>query len=42
MTPRLARALLKLKQRGYATADDDFVFVSDPFGPMQRKREGGD
>ena len=30
MTPRLARALLKLKQRGYATADDDFVFVIEP------------
>jgi integrase len=28
MTPRLARALMGLKQRGYATADDDFVFVS--------------
>jgi integrase len=30
MTPRLARALLKLKQRGYATSDEDFVFVSEP------------
>jgi integrase len=29
MTPRLARALLKLKQRGYATGDEDFVFVSE-------------
>lgn len=28
MTPRLTRALTKLKQRGYAT-DDDFVFVSE-------------
>ena len=27
MTPRLARALTKLKQRGYATGDDDFVFA---------------
>jgi integrase len=27
MTPRLARALAKLKQRGYATADEDFVFA---------------
>ena len=27
MTPRLARALAKLKQRGYATGDDDFVFA---------------
>jgi integrase len=26
MTPRLARALMKLKQRGYATTDEDFVF----------------
>ena len=30
MTPRLARALLKLKQRGYATADEAFVFVGEP------------
>jgi integrase len=29
MTPRLARALAKLKQRGYATGDEDFVFVYD-------------
>jgi integrase len=29
MTPRLTRALMKLKQRGYATADEDFVFVSE-------------
>ncbi len=29
MTPRLARALMDLKQRGYATADDEFVFVRD-------------
>jgi integrase len=27
MTPRLARALAKLKQRDYATGDDDFVFA---------------
>jgi integrase len=27
MTPRLVRALMKLKQRGYAAGDDDFVFV---------------
>lgn len=30
MTPRLARALQKLKQRSYARADDDFVFVTEP------------
>jgi integrase len=29
MTPRLARALMKLKQRGYATGDDDFVFACE-------------
>ena len=29
MTPRLARALMKLKQRGYATTDEDFVFVCE-------------
>jgi integrase len=29
MTPRLARALMTLKQRGYATGDQDFVFVCD-------------
>jgi integrase len=29
MTPRLARGLMKLKQRGYATADEDFVFVCE-------------
>jgi integrase len=29
MTPRLARALVDLKQRGYATEDEDFVFVYD-------------
>jgi integrase len=29
MTPRLARALAKLKQRGYATGDDDFVFADE-------------
>jgi integrase len=27
MTPRLARALAKRKQRGYATSDEDFVFA---------------
>jgi integrase len=39
MTPRLARALLKLKQRGYATGDDDFVFVSElePDRPVRDK-----
>ena len=30
MTPRLARALMKLKQRGFATGDDDFVFADEP------------
>jgi integrase len=30
MTPRLARALATLKQREYATGDEDFVFVSEP------------
>lgn len=29
MTPRLARALTQLKRRGYATGDQDFVFVSE-------------
>jgi integrase len=29
MTPRLARVLWKLKQRGYATGDDDSVFVDE-------------
>jgi len=29
MTPRLARALVKLKQRGYATSDEDFVFACE-------------
>src|ERR1039458_682102 len=29
MTPRLTRALTKLKQRGYATGDEDFVFVCE-------------
>jgi integrase len=28
MTPRLMRALAHLKKRGYAMADDDFVFIS--------------
>jgi integrase len=29
MTPRLTRALAQLKGRGYATGDQDFVFVSE-------------
>jgi integrase len=29
MTPRLARGLMSLKQRGYATGDEDFVFVCE-------------
>jgi integrase len=29
MTPRLTRAFARLKQRGYATGDGDFVFVSE-------------
>jgi integrase len=29
MTPRVTRALAQLKQRGYATDDRDFVFVSE-------------
>jgi integrase len=29
MTPRLSRALTQLKLRGYATGDQDFVFVSE-------------
>jgi integrase len=29
MTPRLERALSKLKQRDYATGDEDFVFVDE-------------
>ncbi len=29
MTPRLARALSKLKERGYATGDGDYVFVDE-------------
>ncbi len=39
MTPRLARTLLKLKQREYATGDDDFVFVSElePDRPVRDK-----
>ena len=39
MTPRLARALLKLKQRGYATGDEDFVFISElePDRPFRDK-----
>ncbi len=42
MTPRLTRALTKLKQRSYATGDEDFVFVSEliperpvPEGPLR-------
>jgi hypothetical protein len=39
MTPRLARALARLKKRGYATADDDFVFVTElqPDRPVRDK-----
>ncbi len=39
MTPRLTRALARLKKRGYATADDDFVFVSElePDRPVRDK-----
>jgi integrase len=39
MTPRLARALMKLKQRGYATGDDDFAFVDElaPHRPVPEK-----
>lgn len=29
MTPRLARALMKLKHRGYTTTDEDFVFMCE-------------
>jgi integrase len=29
MTPRLTRALAQLRRRGYATGDQDFVFVSE-------------
>lgn len=29
MTPRLAQALARMKERGYATADEDFVFVRE-------------
>jgi integrase len=32
MTPRLTRALAELKLRGWATADDDFVFTHDRRG----------
>jgi len=32
MTPRLTRAFTALKERGYATADEDFVFVSPTRG----------
>jgi integrase len=39
MTPRLARAFAKLKQRGYATGDDDFVFADElaPDRPVPEK-----
>ena len=37
MTPRLARALAKLKQRGYATSDEDFVFACE-LNPTARAR----
>jgi integrase len=39
MTPRLARALARLKQRGYAAGDEDFVFVSEqePDRPVRDK-----
>ncbi|MGH2865410.1 MAG: tyrosine-type recombinase/integrase [Solirubrobacteraceae bacterium] len=39
MTPRLVRALMKLKQRGYATADVEFVFVTElePDRPVRDK-----
>jgi len=36
MTPRLARALKTIKQRGFATSDADFVFIDqlDPSSPV--------
>jgi len=39
MTPRLARAFMKLKQRGYATGDDDYVFADElaPERPVRDK-----
>lgn len=39
MTPRLARALARLKRRSYATGDGDFVFVSElqPDRPVSAK-----
>lgn len=39
MTPRLARALARLKKRDYATGDGDFVFVSklEPDRPVRDK-----
>jgi integrase len=39
MTPRLARAFMKLKQRGYATGDEDFVFADElaPDRPVRDK-----
>jgi integrase len=39
MTPRLARALARLKKRGYAIADGDFVFVTElqPDRPVRDK-----
>jgi integrase len=39
LTPRLTRAFMKLKQRGYATGDDDFVFADElaPDRPLRDK-----
>jgi integrase len=39
MTPRLARVLWRLKQRGYATDDEDYVFVreANPRQPVPEK-----
>jgi integrase len=39
MTPRLAQALARLRERGYATGDDDYVFVSElePDRPVRAK-----
>jgi integrase len=39
MTPRMARALAKLKQRGYGTSDEDFVFACelDPERPVPER-----
>jgi integrase len=38
MTPRLARALANLKQRGYRVADDDHVFTRDLIGRPATER----